>query len=124
MFVGIFLGIPSKFGVLTNQNTTKKVGYKRIMIFASIDVFPLIIVSPIDTDMYHLLLGRGSVSLGTLLWQRPNKGAVRSFLGSVARQRPVSNNREVRSEDPLPREDLLLVQPEFQEGEVGRGRHA
>jgi hypothetical protein len=61
------------------------------MIFASIGVFPLIIVSPIDTDMHHLLLGRGGVFFGgqffldTLLWQRTNKGVLRSFLGSVLR---------------------------------------
>jgi hypothetical protein len=34
--------IPTKFVVLTNQNTTKRVGYKRILISASIGVFPLI----------------------------------------------------------------------------------
>jgi hypothetical protein len=51
----------TKFGILTNQNTTKKVGYKTIMIFASIGVFPLIIVPPINTHMHHLLLGRGGV---------------------------------------------------------------
>jgi membrane-associated phospholipid phosphatase len=45
---------------------TKKVSYKRILIFASIGVFPLIIVSPITTHMHHLLLGRGGVLLGVL----------------------------------------------------------
>jgi hypothetical protein len=40
------------------------VGYKRILIFASIDVLPLIIVSPIDTHMHHLLLGKGGVFFG------------------------------------------------------------
>jgi hypothetical protein len=64
-------------------------------------VFPLINVSPINPHMHGLLLGGGGVLfgvrffLGALLWQRPNKGFVRSLLGCVARQRPVSNNREV-----------------------------
>jgi drug/metabolite transporter superfamily protein YnfA len=77
----------------------KKVSYKRILIFASIGVFPLIIVSPIITHMHHVLLGRGGVFfggqffLGTLQWERSNKGVMRSFLGSIARQLPVSNNR-------------------------------
>jgi hypothetical protein len=75
MFVSIFVcmytinsltpyPIPTKFGVLTNQKPTKKVGYKRITIFMSIDVFPLIIVSPINTYMHHLLLGRDGVFFG------------------------------------------------------------
>jgi hypothetical protein len=34
------------------------------MIFASIDVFPLIIGSPVNTHMDHLLLGRGGVFFG------------------------------------------------------------
>jgi hypothetical protein len=34
------------------------------MIFAAIGVFPLIIFSPIDTHMRHLLLGRGGVFFG------------------------------------------------------------
>jgi hypothetical protein len=71
---------------------TKNVGYKRILIFASIGVFPLKTVSPINTHMHHLLLGRGCVFLGqfflgTLLWQQPNKGVMRSFLGSVSQSR-------------------------------------
>jgi hypothetical protein len=59
--------------------------------------------------MHLLLLGGGGVFfgvrlfLGALLWQRPNKGLVRSFLGYVARQRPVSNNREVISLGSVPR---------------------
>jgi hypothetical protein len=42
----------------------KKVGYKIILIFASIGAFPLIIISPINTHMHHLLLGRGGVFFG------------------------------------------------------------
>jgi hypothetical protein len=97
---------------------TKKVGYKRIMSFASIGVFPLIIMSPIDTDMRHLFLGRGGVFfLGQF------------FLGMVLWQRPVSNNREVFSLGSVLRarchgKIVLLVQPKMQEGEVGRSRHA
>jgi hypothetical protein len=53
--------IPIKFGVLTNQNTTKNVGYKRMLILASIGVFPLIKVSPINPRMHCLLLGGGPV---------------------------------------------------------------
>jgi hypothetical protein len=95
--------IPTKFGVLTNQNRTKEVGYKSILILASIGVFPLIKVAPINPHMHRLLLGRGDVFFGvrffwgTLLWQQPNKGLMGSFVGSVATQRPVSNNREVFS---------------------------
>jgi hypothetical protein len=48
----------------TNQNTTKKSGLQKNLIFASIGVFPLIKVSPINTHMHHLLLGRGGVSFG------------------------------------------------------------
>jgi hypothetical protein len=64
-----------------------------------------------------------------LLWQRPNKGVMRSFLGSVARQWLVSNNREEFSLGSILRTRchgriILLVQPELQEGEVGRSRHA
>jgi hypothetical protein len=70
----------------------------------------------------------GQFFLGALLWQRPNKGVLRSFLGSVARQRPVSNNREVYSLGSVPRtrchwKIVLLVQPELQDGEVGRSGH-
>jgi hypothetical protein len=39
-------------------------GYKRNLIFTSIGLFPLITVSPIDTHMHHLLLGRGGVFFG------------------------------------------------------------
>jgi hypothetical protein len=59
------------------------VGYKRILISASIGVFPLIKVSSINPHMHGLLLGGGGVVfevrffLGALLWQRPNKGLVR-----------------------------------------------
>jgi hypothetical protein len=72
--------IPTKFGVLTNQNTTKKMGSIIILIFASMGVFPLIIISPIDTHMHHLLLGRGGVFFGVRsFWVRyygdsPTKG--------------------------------------------------
>jgi hypothetical protein len=67
----------------------KKVGYKRILISASIGVFPLIKVSPINPHMHGLLLGRGGVFfgvrffLGVLLWHWPNKGLVRFFLGAL-----------------------------------------
>jgi hypothetical protein len=96
----------------------KKLVYKGILILASVGVFSLIKVSPINPHMHHLLLGGGSVFfgvrffLGALLWQRPNKGLVRSFLMCVARQRPVSKNREVFSLDSilrtLPWEDRSL----------------
>jgi hypothetical protein len=42
----------------------KKVGNKKIFIFASIGVFPLLIHFPINTHMHHLLLGRGGVFFG------------------------------------------------------------
>jgi hypothetical protein len=114
---------------------TKKVGYKRILISTSISVFPLIKVSPVNPHMHCLLLGRGGVFfgvqfvLGALLWQQPNKGLVRSFLGCVASQWPVSNNQEVFSLGSIPktryhRNIVLLVRPELEEGEVGRSRHA
>jgi hypothetical protein len=85
--------------------------------------------------MHGLLLGGGGVFfgvrffLGALLWQRPSKGLVRSFLGCVARQRPVSNNLEVFSFGSVPKtryheKIVLLVRREFQEGEVGRSRYA
>jgi hypothetical protein len=49
----------------------KKVGYKRILIFASIGVFPLKIVYPVNTHMHHLLLGRGGVFFGvSSFWVR------------------------------------------------------
>jgi hypothetical protein len=92
-------------------------------------------VSPINPHMHRLLLGGGGVFFGVrffwgaLVCQRPNKGLVRSFLGCLARQRPVSNNREVYSLGSVLRtrchgKIVLLVQPELQEGEVGRSRHA
>jgi hypothetical protein len=85
--------------------------------------------------MHGLLLGGGGVFFGVrffldaLLQQQPNKGLVRYFLGSVARQRPVSNNREVFSLWSVPKtryhgKIVLLVLLELQEGEVGRSRHA
>jgi hypothetical protein len=53
----------------------KIVSYKIIMIFASIGVFPLIIVSPINTHMHHLLLGRGGVIFGVRYYgSGPTKG--------------------------------------------------
>jgi hypothetical protein len=66
---------------------------------------------------------------GSVIWQRPNKGILRSFVGSIARQRPVSNNREVFSLRSVPRtfcngKIVLLVRQELQEGEAGRSRHA
>jgi hypothetical protein len=72
-------------------------------------VFPLIKISPVNPHMHRLLLGGGGVFfggqffLGALLWQRPSKGLVRSFLGCVARQQPVSNNREVFSLESVPK---------------------
>jgi hypothetical protein len=57
----------------------KKVGYKIILILASIDVFPLIKVSPINPHMHRLLLGGGGVFFG-----------VRFFLGvTTAEAQPV-----------------------------------
>jgi hypothetical protein len=58
----------------------KKVGYKRISIFTFIGGFPLIIFSPINTHMHHLLLGRDGVFFGVgSFWVRyydsgPTKG--------------------------------------------------
>jgi hypothetical protein len=69
-------------------------GYERILIFASIGVFPLIKVSSINPHMHRLLLGGGGVFfgvqfiLGKLLWQWPNKGVLLSYAGSDARQQP------------------------------------
>jgi hypothetical protein len=79
--------------------------------------------------MHHLLLGRGGIFfgvgsfLGTLLWRRPNNGVMRSFLVSVARQRSVSNNREVFSLGFVLRTRcrgniVLSVQPELQKGDT------
>jgi hypothetical protein len=77
---------------------TKKAGYKRILILAAIGVFPLIKMSPINPQIHRLLLGGGvffevRFFVGVLLWQQPNNRLVHSFLGCVARQRPVSNNQ-------------------------------
>jgi hypothetical protein len=63
----------------------------------------------------------GSVLLGPLLWQRPNNEVVRSYFGSVDRQRPVSNNGMVFSLEPVLKTGcggsiVLLIQPEFQKG--------
>jgi hypothetical protein len=113
----------------------KKLGYKRIVILAFIGAFPSINVSPINPHMHRLFLVGGGVSFGdrffldVLLRQRPNKVLVRSFLGCIARQRPVSNNREVFSLGSVPRtryhgKIVLLVRPGLQEGDVGRNRHA
>jgi hypothetical protein len=115
MFLGMYTincltrqPIPTKSGLLTNQNTTKKVGYKIILIFASIGVSLNIIVSyyysyasPVARQRWCFLWGQ--FVLCTLLWERSNKGVMRSFVGSVARQRPVSNNREVFSLRSVPR---------------------
>jgi hypothetical protein len=51
------------------------------------------------------------------------------YFGCVARQRPVSNNREVFSFGSVPKtryhgKIVLLVQPDLQEGKFGRSRHA
>jgi hypothetical protein len=59
------------------------------MIFASIGVFPLIIISPIDTHMHHLLLGRGGVFFGvSSFWVRyygsgPTMGQCVLFFGPL-----------------------------------------
>jgi hypothetical protein len=50
-----------------------------------------------------------SLGSGSVTKQRPNNEVMRSFVGSVARQRHVGNNG-VRSEGPLPRKNLLLIQ--------------
>jgi hypothetical protein len=69
-------------------------GYKRILIFASIGVFPLIIVSPINTHMHHLLLGRGGVLFGVSSnWVRyygsgPTKGLCVLSLGPLTGSSP------------------------------------
>jgi hypothetical protein len=54
---------------------------------------------------------------------------MRSFLGSIARQRPVSNNQKVFFLGSVLRTHchgkiVLLAQPKLQEGEDGRSRHA
>jgi hypothetical protein len=43
----------------------KKVGYRIILISASIGVFPLIKLSPINPHMHGLLLGGGGVFFGS-----------------------------------------------------------
>jgi hypothetical protein len=73
--------------------------------------------------------GGPRVSLGTLLWERPNKGVMRSFLGSVDRQRPISKNRAVFSMGYVLRTScrgniVLLVQAELQKRGAGWSRHA
>jgi hypothetical protein len=70
----------------------------------------------------------GSVLLGPLLWQRPNNEVMRSFVRSVARQRPVGNNGVVFSLESVLRircrgNIVLLIQPELQKGEVVKSRH-
>jgi hypothetical protein len=61
------------------------------------------------SHMHGLLLGICGVFfgarffLGALLWQQPNKGLVCSFLGCIARQQPISNNREVLSLGSIPK---------------------
>jgi hypothetical protein len=101
-------------------------GCKIILIFTSIGVFRLIIFSPINTHMHHLLLGRGgiffaSVLLGSVAVDGSNNEIVRSFLVSVARQRSVGSNREVLSLGSVLRtrccgNNVLLIQPELQKG--------
>jgi hypothetical protein len=119
-------------------------------------VFPLIKVSPINLHMRHLLLGGGGVFFGvssfcvsyygsgpriTMLANASSKlllaacllvcnnGVLHSFVGSVARQRPVSNTREVFPLGSVPRtvcngKIVLLVRQELQDDEDGRSRHA
>jgi hypothetical protein len=111
--------MPTKFGVLTNQNTTKKVGYKRILISASIGVFPLIIVYPINIHMHRLLLGKAlkpgltdRLVVGRNVTLTCCLAEVVFFFGYVtmpaAKQRGNGFFSWVRSENPLPREDLSL----------------
>jgi hypothetical protein len=86
--------IPTTFGALTNQNTTKKVSYKRILISASIGVFPFIIFSPISPHMHSLLLGGSGVFFGVrLFWVRyygsgPKKVWWVLFLGALTGSSP------------------------------------
>jgi hypothetical protein len=97
-------------------------------------VFPLIKLSPINPHMYGLLPGGGNVFFGVrLFWVRYNGSGPTMgyalFLWCFARQRLVSNNRDVFSLGSVPRafcnwKIVLLVGPELQEGEVGRSRHA
>jgi hypothetical protein len=70
----------------------------------------------------------GLVSSGPLLWQQPNNEVMHSFLGSAARQRPVSNN-QVFSLGSILRtrchgKIVLLIQPELQKDKIFKCRHA
>jgi hypothetical protein len=116
---GMFLGmytinsltpkpIPTKFRVLTNQNTTKTLGYKRILISASIGV-SLNKIYPINPHMHGLLLGGGGVFFG-----------VRFFLGALLWQRPLGSVLKTHYHGKT----VLLVRSELQEGDVGRSKHA
>jgi hypothetical protein len=98
---------------------------KTILANVNINKYPVVrptwALKPGLTD--PLVVGR-NVTL-TLI----NKGVMRSFLGSVARQRSVSNNREVFSLGSVlgtrcHGKIVLLVQPKLQEGEFGRSRQA
>jgi hypothetical protein len=79
--------------------------------------------------MHRLLLGGGGVFFGIRFFWGATKGLVRSFLRSVGRQRPVSNDWEVFYLGSVQKtryhgKTVLSVRPELQEGEVGRSRHA
>jgi hypothetical protein len=70
-----------------------------------------------------VLFSLESVLFGSVLWHRPNNEVMRSYLGSVGRHRPVSNNGVVFSLESVLRtrchgKIVLLVQPELQEGDV------
>jgi hypothetical protein len=70
-----------------------------------------------------------SVLFGYVTMTAAQQRGIAFFLESVARQRPVSNNREVFSLGSVLKtrchgKIVLLVEPDFQEGEFGRSRHA
>jgi hypothetical protein len=73
-----------------------------------------------------LLLGSGGVffgvsSFGSVTKQRFNNEVMRSFVGSIPRQRPVGNNGVVFSLGSVPRAGcrgniFLLIEPDLQKG--------
>jgi hypothetical protein len=73
---------------------TKNMGYKIILISASISVFPLIKVSPINTHMHCLLLAEVVFSLGSgsflvpYYGSGPTKGWCVLFLGELPGSSP------------------------------------
>jgi hypothetical protein len=97
--------IQTKCWVLTNQNTAKKMGYKRILICASIGMFSLKLMSSITTHMDHLFLGRGGVFFGISSFVYVAMGAAQqrgnAFFSWVRKQQSGGVILGVRSENLL-----------------------